>query len=54
MSNMTLSLLIQAQDQATQTLRNVEGSMKSFAERNRATFKSMAVGGGIAFGALTM
>ena len=53
MSDMNLSLLIQAKDQATQTLRNVQGEMKSFSQRNRATFRNMALAWTVAFGAIS-
>lgn len=49
MSTNTIDILINAKDQATATIKKVSDSVNN----SQKAFKTMAVAGGIAFGALT-
>lgn len=61
MSNYTVSVLINARDEASKAIQSVKKqldsaskSVSNFAERNQAMFASMATFWGVAFGAMTM
>lgn len=53
MANKEINIIIKAVDEATKTLKGIGDWLSWFAEKNKATFTKMAVGGTVAFGAIT-